>query len=160
MAKNPQSLSLNRFGNQDFYAPAKNNSQKGQPLRVQTNDGIIIKVVKTGSVKYAEASTGQQTTPEPFVSSNLSQNLTLINQLLSTYFPLSFVTNILEQEPAAEEANKGTAQSQPTEENRISDNVPLDLRLVYLIDDKTGNVLYSLSTDVEKGLHKLTSCGR
>jgi hypothetical protein len=152
MAKNPQSLSLNRFGNQDFYAPAKNNSQKGQPLRVQTNDGIIIKVVKTGSVKYAEASTGQQTTPEPFVSSNLSQNLTLINQLLSTYFPLSFVTNILEQEPAAEEANKGTAQSQPTEENRISDNVPLDLRLVYLIDDKTGNVLYSLSTDVEKEL--------
>ena len=152
MAKNPQSLSLNKIATDNGYAPKNNNSQNGQPSRVQTNDGIIIRVIKTGGVKYAEASTGQQTSPQPFVSSNASQNLTLINELLSTYFPLSIVTSILDQEPAAQPANQGTPQSQPTETITGADNVPLDLRLVYLIDDKTGSVLYSLSTDVEKEL--------
>lgn len=152
MAKNPQSLQLSKFGNQDFYAAEKNNSQKGQPLRVQTNEGIIIDVIKTGGAKYAQASTGQQTEPEPFVAGNANQNITIINNLISEFFPLSFVTQILDQEPAEEQANKGTPQTQVETTATAPNNVPLDSRLVYLIDDKTGNVLYSLQTDVEKEL--------
>lgn len=138
------------------------NSQKGQPTKVEISSGnppvtITVERPYPGRVKYAVASTGQQTAPQPYDSANTDQNNQLINQLISTYFKdengePAKVTQVLEQEDADTQANTSTGSSEPLERVSQADNIPLDLRLVYLVDDKTGNVIYSLSTDVEKEL--------
>ena len=151
MARNPQSLLLKRATQELNASAGKTLSQTGPPRKVRTNTGTIIEVIQSGSVKYAQASTGQQSTPVPVNANNPAQNLGLITDLIINYLPLQVVTDVLEQEPATTVANNSTATSGDPEA-RISDNVPLDLRLVYLVDDKTGRVLYSLSTDVEKEL--------
>ena len=154
MARNPLSLSFKRSTDTSAYEGRGANSSLGPPTVVQTNAGVVIRVIKTGGVMYAQASTGQETTPEPINAANPAQNLLVITSLIINYFPLQFITKVLEQEPATLPANNSTATSEPGEPIE-GDNVPLDLRLVYLVadnKDKVPRVLYSLQTDVEKEL--------
>jgi hypothetical protein len=150
MSVNPQSLNL-LGSDPSIYTAGGTQSQLGPPTKVQTSNGRILRIITTGAFKRAVADTGQETDTVPYLSSNASQNVELFTTLLSSYFPGDAISKTLEQEPANTAANQSTGQS--TNEGEIpNDNVPLDQRLVYLIDDKTGNVLYSLSTDVEKEL--------
>lgn len=152
MPKNQQSLNFSRNTDTNSFQSGNLSSDLGPPTVVQTNAGTIIKVIKTGSVKYAQASTGQETLPAQFNGNDSSQNLSLINSLISTYFPEQFISKVIEQEPATTTANTSTPSS--NEGAPIApDNVPLDLRLVYLVSEgNTPRVLYSLQTDVEKEL--------
>jgi hypothetical protein len=151
MSRNPQSLTLEGNNTTNTYSAGGTQASLGQPTKVKTANGRILRIVKLGAFKRAVADTGQETESVPYISSNSSQNIELFNNLLSSYFPLDTISQTLDQEPANTTANNSTAQS--SNEGEIpNDNVPLDQRLVYLIDDKTGNVLYSLSTDVEKEL--------
>lgn len=156
--RNPQGQSVSSQNQTAVDSTAgTTNSQQGPPVRVELSVGtpsVVVTVVTTipGYTKYAEASTGQQTRPVPYDSSDPGQNLSLINELISNYFAGATVTKVLEQEPATTTANTSTPQSEPLQDARAADNIPFDLRLVYLVDDKTGNIIYSLSTDVEKEL--------
>ncbi|MFM2010350.1 MAG: Tenacibaculum phage PTm1 [Bacteroidota bacterium] len=154
MPKNPQSLTFSRNTDANNFQSGNPNSDLGPPTVVQTNTGTIIRVIKTGGSKYAQASTGQETLPEQFDANNSSQNISLINTLISTYFPDQTISKVLQQEPATTTASTSTPLSDEGEAIQ-NDNVPLDLRLVYLVannKDKQPRVLYSLQTDVEKEL--------
>ena len=143
--RNPQALNRAAQSVNQFLA-GPTQSATGEPLRVRITSGATISIIESGPARRAQASTGQETQP-----STTQSNSSLINSLISEFFPNQVVTEILEQAPAAQVASNQTPQN-PEPSDIGVDNTPLDQRLVYLVDDKTGAVVYSLGTDQEKEL--------
>jgi hypothetical protein len=118
------------------------------PKKVKTLKNITISIVTLGTrYKIARASTGQETIPE-IISDVKTQNLNLITKIIADN-DLGLPTTILEWE-SDNESNNSTPSSDVNISSIPDNNVPFDGRLVYLVDDKSGNVLMSLQANVEK----------
>lgn len=146
-AANPQTLQPGSQANTE-YAPVPSDvkSSAQYPKKVRTEQGNTMELKRRGPLRFVIGSDGGQglelLQPDAWV---------LFEGYLAARWEGDKIVEVLEKDDTTPPESQ-PQPAQPVETDIAPDNVPLDLRLVYLVDDKSGDVIYSLGTDQEKEL--------
>jgi hypothetical protein len=156
---NPQSLQPGSETNNDYSASSTTQATAGgEPRLVLMDDDFATRIeVERDSLSGRERKTFfgtvNDTGDKIYITIPLdSTPSAFIAKVSNDILDGAAIKEVLATFPPAPQPDPPPAPPTPEPTDITNDNVPLDQRLVYMVDDKSGAVVYSLGTDQEKEL--------